>query len=261
MKQTVAATLYTLREQVKTKEGFTGTLQKLKETGFDTVQYSAVAAPLAAREVRDICGGLGISICCSHVPWERLKNDLDALANEQLAMGCPIVGIGSYPGSKLSSGEDTKTFIREIKTVSKMLRPYGLKFAVHNHWNEFHRWGGKTVLQLLAEQTDPEETEIIFCCYWAQHAGADPVQCLYELKGRVTCCHYKEKTMLNGEITQTEVGSGNMNYPAIFKACEETGVKYAIVENDVCHIDPFESVKISREYILGLGKREGLGHE
>ena len=47
----------------------------------------------------------------------------------------------------------------------------------------------------------------------------------------------------------TEVGNGNMDFDKIIKTAEKTGVKYYVVEQDTCPGDPFESVKMSSEYI------------
>ena len=60
--------------------------------------------------------------------------------------------------------------------------------------------------------------------------------------------------MLDGERAFAPVGEGNMNYKAIFEACEEIGVKYALIEQDICQEDPFDCMARSREYILALGR-------
>ena len=46
---------------------------------------------------------------------------------------------------------------------------------------------------------------------------------------------------------------GNLNWPAILKACQDLGIKYYIVEQDICQRDPFESLKISYENLKNAG--------
>jgi sugar phosphate isomerase/epimerase len=47
-----------------------------------------------------------------------------------------------------------------------------------------------------------------------------------------------------------EVIEGNMNWASIFAACRESGVEWALVEQDDCNgRDPFESLKISFDNI------------
>lgn len=260
MSQIIGAQLYTLREHTKTAEDFEKTLCRLRDMGFDTVQLSAQGKDITPQEIRRIAEGTGMTICCSHMPWQRIKNDLDAVAKENLLYGCPIVGLSWWPESSLCTMDEIKDFIRQIRDVSHRLREYGLKFAYHNHKMEFQRHEGKTVLQWLAENTDPDETDIIFCCCWAMAGGADPVDLLYRLAGRITCCHYKDLVMLGDRQEVCEVGQGNMNYPAIYRACEDTGVRYALIEQDVCRRSPFECIEISRNYIREL-ERNYLNRE
>jgi sugar phosphate isomerase/epimerase len=46
-----------------------------------------------------------------------------------------------------------------------------------------------------------------------------------------------------------EIGNGNLNWPAIIQAAEKSGCEWFIVEQDICPGDPFESIKISYDYI------------
>ena len=254
MKQIVGAQLYTLKDHLKTEEDLITTVRKLHSLGFTAAQFSGVTAPISPERVKEIFDSYSIGICCSHIPWERVLNETERVAKESIAMGCPVVGISFYPENKLQTREELSRFILQIEGVARVLGSYGLKFAIHNHWNEFHRIDGKTVLQHLRENTDPDTVEFIFCCFWALASGADPVEYLREFKGRISCCHYKDMTMLDGERAFAPVGEGNMNYKAIFEACEEIGVKYALIEQDICQEDPFDCMARSREYIVGLGR-------
>ncbi|MBQ7339078.1 MAG: sugar phosphate isomerase/epimerase [Clostridia bacterium] len=254
MNQIVSAQLYTLRDKLKTEEEFILGMNRLKEMGFTHVQFSGVPAPLSPVRVREILDSCGILVCCSHMPWDKLLNDTERVAEDNLTMGCPIVGLSSYPENKLETREETLRFVAQIEKVSRVLQAHGLKFAYHNHTCEFHRFDGKTVLQHLREMTDPAAVEFIFCCYWAQVGGVDPVAYLHEFAGRVSCCHYKDMVMLGGNRNFAPVGEGNMNYQAIWQACEQTGVRYALIEQDVCHGDPFESMAISRANMLAMGR-------
>ena len=254
MNQIIGAQLYTLKDHLKTEEDLIASLAKLKEIGFTAAQFSGVTAPITPQRVREIFDSFGISIVCSHIPWERVLGETEKVAQESIIMGCPVVGISFYPENKLQTADELANFIAQIDGVARVMKKYGLKFAIHNHWNEFHRIDGKTVLQHLRENTDPEAVEFIFCCFWALASGADPVEYLHEFKGRISCCHYKDMTMLDGERAFAPVGEGNMNYKAIFKACEEIGVKYALIEQDICQGDPFDCMARSRQNILALGE-------
>lgn len=254
MNQIISAQLYTLRDVLKTEQDFIHSMARLKEMGFTHIQFSGVAAPITPARVREILDECGLSVCCSHMPWDRLLNAPEKVAEDNIAMGCPLVGLSFYPENKLETKEETYRFLTQIGKIARVMQDHGLKFAYHNHVNEFHRFDGKSVLQHLAEQTDPASVEFIFCCYWAQVGGADPVAYLHELAGRVSCCHYKDAVVLGGDRSFAPVGEGNMNYSDIWQACEQTGVRYALIEQDICRGDPFESMAISRANMLAMGR-------
>ena len=59
--------------------------------------------------------------------------------------------------------------------------------------------------------------------------------------------HFKDVAGISDErqAIMTEVGEGNLNWEAIIKACQDTRVEWAAVEQDICQRDPFESLAIS----------------
>ena len=50
-----------------------------------------------------------------------------------------------------------------------------------------------------------------------------------------------------------EVGEGNLDWDEIIAACDEAGAKWALVEQDICQRDPFESIKMSYDYLKTKG--------
>jgi len=49
------------------------------------------------------------------------------------------------------------------------------------------------------------------------------------------------------------VGAGNLNWPRILQACQTAGVQCLAIERDHGDLDPFESLRISRENLLAMG--------
>ena len=101
--------------------------------------------------------------------------------------------------------------------------------------------------------------------FWVQYGGGDPVAWIKRMTGRMPVVHFKDMTILfdpqdaatlwTGKQTMAEIGVGNLNWPAILKACEEAGVEWCAIEQDVCRRDPFESLKISYENLKAMGLR------
>jgi sugar phosphate isomerase/epimerase len=56
----------------------------------------------------------------------------------------------------------------------------------------------------------------------------------------------------DGKQFMAEVGEGNLNWPGILAACAAAGTRWLVVEQDVCRLDPLESVGISFRNLSGM---------
>ncbi|MDQ0195328.1 sugar phosphate isomerase/epimerase family protein [Paenibacillus wynnii] len=247
----IGAQMYTFREYTQTAEELRTTFQKLRSIGYTAVQVSGIG-PIDPLVVKQIADENGLEICATHVPWTRLVDDLDALTKEHQLWDCKYIGLGGLPDMYRTSLEGYRTFVSEISAIAKLLKEnYGLQFIYHNHDFEFERLeGGRTGMDILLAETDPDYVSFELDLYWLQAAGADPVEWIHKVNGRMQVVHLKDMAIIDRKPVFAEVGEGNMNYPGIIKACRETGVEWYVVEQDVCRRDPFESVAISLDYLL-----------
>lgn len=95
------------------------------------------------------------------------------------------------------------------------------------------------------EETDPECVEFILDTYWIVAGGANPVDYIRKYPGRNQVIHYKDMVIVEDQQEMTECGCGNIDFSAITPVCEEMGVLHAVIEQDICKRDPFESLAIS----------------
>ena len=65
--------------------------------------------------------------------------------------------------------------------------------------------------------------------------------------------HLKDMVIREGKQVYAEVGEGNLNWPSILAACKEAGVRWYIVEQDICPGDPFKSLEISFNNLKKMG--------
>ena len=83
---------------------------------------------------------------------------------------------------------------------------------------------------------------------WIQHGGGNILEWMQKLDGRIDILHLKDMGMAQSQFI-TEIGQGNINFDGIIETAEKIGVKHYVVEQDTCPGDPFDSLKISRDYI------------
>lgn len=55
--------------------------------------------------------------------------------------------------------------------------------------------------------------------------------------------------VVDGTPTMADIGSGNIVFKEVCSACDEGGVTWYMVEQDVCSGSPLDSLKMSYNYI------------
>ena len=254
-KPVIAVQLFTLRDYSQTPEDLKQTLHRVKAMGYHAVQVSGIG-PMDPQIVKDAAAKEGLTICATHIGFDRLGNDLDGVIRQHKLWDCKYVGIGSMPEKYRNNREGYLQFAKEASEYGRLLAEQGLTLIYHNHNFEFRKYGNATGMEILFEESDPAALQFELDTYWVQAGGADPIDWIKRLRGRMDVMHYKDMA-LNEQSQQimTEVGEGNLNWKGILAACEETGVKWCAVEQDDCQRDPFESLKISKDNLAAMGCR------
>ena len=249
----LAAQLYTVRDYTKTTEDFRASIKKVADIGYTAVQVSGIG-PIPHEEVKAITDEFGLTICITHVGFDYLQNDTEAAIAQHKLWNCPNVAVGSMPAPYREGGlESFKQFAKDATEVGKKLADAGLTFSYHNHSFEFVRFGDRTGLDVIYEESDPRYLQAEIDTYWVQHGGGDSNAWIKKMAGRMPVIHFKDMVMVEGRQTMAEIGEGNLNWPGIIKACEETGVEWYAIEQDRCLRNPFESLKISYDNLRAMG--------
>src|SRR4030095_9269935 len=125
--------------------------------------------------------------------------------------------------------------------------------AYHNHNFEFDKFGGKTGLEIILENTAAHLVVAEIDVYWVKFAGADPVALIEKWGERVRILHLKD--MAQGtEKRFAPVGTGTIDFKAILAAAEKNNVRYGIVEQDKTYdMTPMEAIQISLSNLKKLG--------
>lgn len=253
MAKIAGAQLYTVRDYTNSAEEIDATFKKLSEIGYTTIQASGLKASLPAEELVAIAKSHGLKIVLTHVPYSKFVDDLDNLIKDHHTLECSIAGLGGLP-QEFRSAEGYPLFAKKFSAIADELGKNGLKFSYHNHHFEFQKYDGKFGMDYLVEGTNPETFMFTLDTYWLQYGGVDPAAWIRKLKGRVDAIHLKDLAIINNEQIMAEVLEGNLNWPDIFKASEEAGVKWYLVERDSGPTEALESLKISYNNL----KKEGF---
>jgi sugar phosphate isomerase/epimerase len=249
----VAVQLYTVRQFMQTREDIAKSLHRIREIGYRAVQ-SAGFGPLSPAEYRELLDREGLTLCGTHDSYEEMQTDLNKLIAERKVLGTDQVCIAYLAKQYRENGaSDWVKFAKAASEIGKRLADAGLTLSYHNHSFEFERFGKQSALEIFYAEADPRYVKAEIDTYWVQHGGGDPAAWCARVKGRTSLVHFKDMTIIDGAQAMAEVGEGNLNWPAILKACRDAGVQWYIVEQDVCQRDPFESLAMSLENLRSWG--------
>lgn len=229
----IGAQMYSLRDHCQNAEEMLAALKVLKAMGYNICQLSGHNREIPAEQIRDMLDESGMSCVCTHIGFQEMEEDIDRVIREHKLWNCEYPGIGGLP-VEFRTPEGYVEFARRASKVAEKLQDNGLHFIYHNHAFEFERFEkvGKTGLELLMEHCSPA-VQFELDLYWVQMGGGNPLDWIEKVRGRMDVVHFKE---MNGSRESrgviAPIGKGNMNWPAIMAACDDIGVKYALIEQD-----------------------------
>jgi len=235
--------LYTLRDPLS--QDLPGTLAKVADIGLKYVEMAGMSGK-TAEEWKTMLDGLGLKVSGAHIGLDAINEDFEGVVNDAKTLGfnfviVPWVDASKYAGAWGGLGE-------ALEEAGKRLAAEGLTLAYHNHAFEFEGDG----LDALYAAASPEYLKAQLDLAWVKIGGADPVEYVTKMSGRVPCVHVKD---YDPEQTPQwrPAGQGVMNWDEILPACEAAGVQFAGIELDESPGDPIEAVRESFEYFKGKG--------
>ncbi len=265
----VAVQLYSVRDDLN--EDFRGTLEKVKEIGYDGVEFAGLCGQTPS-EIAKMCGEIGLVPLSAHVPYLDMTENPDIL-NDYAEIGCKFVVIPYLTPEYRPGTEKFPEVIENAKMLGKKANELGMTLLYHNHDFEFAKIDGKYALDVLYDEVPAEllQTELDVC--WVNVGGENPAGYIRKYAGRCPVVHlkdfYGEKSEDMYELIGIEssapkrpgnfefrpVGSGIQNFPEILKASEESGASWVVVEQDkaTMGLTPMESITKSREYLKTIG--------
>jgi len=245
----VAAQLYTLRDFTKTPKEIAATLKKVRKIGYKAVQASALG-PIKESELVKILDGEGLTCCATHEGSDTILNDPEAVVERLEKLGCKYTAYPYPRDVDFNDEAQIHALAKKLDTAGAVLRKAGQVLTYHNHAIEFVRYGDKTALEIIYDETKKKNLQGEIDTFWVQVGGCDPVDWCKRLEGRLPLLHMKDyKFLTSNKHDMAEIGAGNLNWKAIVAAAEKSGCKWFIVEQDVCPGNPFDSLKISFDYI------------
>lgn len=247
----IGAQLYTVRDYTQNLDDFAKALEKIAKIGYKVVQVSGTCE-YEAKWLDEQLKKNGLKCVLTHYNACEVRDNTIEVIKKHNVFDCKNIGLGCMPNG--ATEENLNAFLKDFKSVAKIMNENGSQLFYHNHHWEFSRCSdGELMIDKIIKTYTPSELQITLDTYWVQYAGADVCDVVDKLSGRLTAVHLKDFTVVDGEQRMERVGYGNLNFEKIIKHLKNAGTKYLLVEQDNCYgMDPFECLKQSYEYLKAL---------
>ncbi len=265
----IALQLYSVRNEMA--QDFKGTLQKVKDMGYDGVEFAGLFGN-SPEEIKAMCKEIGLTPISAHVPLADMLADVDKVIADYKTIGCEYIVVPYVTEERRPGGELFMQMVEEIRAIGEKAKEAGLVLLYHNHDFEFTKLeSGEFGLDYLysAVPADLLQTELDEC--WVRYAGQDPVEYLKKYEGRAPVVHLKDyyvegeqvgdpyaliglnedEKKANTAFEFRPLGYGVQDVAALVKTSEEVGSKWLVVEQDQPSMGktPLECVEMSIEYL------------
>ncbi len=217
----LAVQLYTLRNDYSNGEEFLKILENVKALGFDGVEFAGYAG-LEPQVIKAKLDELGLEAVGCHIGVDSFEPEaIEETIKTAKILGTNYIGAGGAPHS---TKEEVDKLVSIYSYANEVGAKEGIKFYYHNHTEEFElSFDGKLCMDRIADGAYLE-----LDTYWSYCGGADNYDYIKNRADRIILLHIKDGI----DRHPTALGEGDNDLLSVFKAAEETGIEWLILEND-----------------------------
>lgn len=252
--------MWSLRDQ--TKVDMAAALDLVKSYGITEIE-TAGTGNLSTADYMKLVNERGLKPVGAHIGYEALDKDLAGSIATAKALGVKYVVSPWIPhGKEGLTAELAHKAAADFNKWGAAFRAEGITYGYHPHGFEFVALpseGGKTAFEVIASETKAENVAFEMDVFWVFHAGQDPAKLLHQYAGRWLLLHVKDirKGAVTGlstggapPIDNVAVGTGQINWPEVLKAAQDTGVQHFFIEDETP--SPLVCIPDSLKYLRAL---------
>ncbi|MBQ4065288.1 MAG: sugar phosphate isomerase/epimerase, partial [Clostridia bacterium] len=181
--------LYSVRDDLAAD--FEGALRKVKEMGYEYVEFAGYFAGKTGEEIKALLDEIGLKSVSAHQNLDLFVNDPEGGFAFYKAYGVKYIVIPWYDKTKLPGNpewEETKALFKKVADEAK---EYGFEILYHNHDFEFETYEDRYLYDIMFEElkgyVDPQPD----VC-WLKYGGVEPAEYLRKYGDRINVVHLKD---------------------------------------------------------------------
>jgi sugar phosphate isomerase/epimerase len=201
--------------------------------------------------VKETLAAVGLDAPSAHVPLNSIRSEWSRVLDDASAIGHKYLVLAWLMPEERTSLDQYRKLAELLNASGESARARGIQLAYHNHDFEFVKLEDVTPYDLLLERTDRKNVALELDLYWIAKAGGDPFAYFAKYPGRFPLLHVKDMDATDAKGF-TEVGQGTIDFKRIFEKSGQAGVRHYFVEQDQTPGSPFDSIKVSYDYLRAL---------
>lgn len=197
----------------------------------------------SADEMKSLLAKYNMNVTSNHIQLSSFENNLQGMVDYNRKIGNTALVVPNLDeGIRPTDAAGWAAMGNKLKGIASQLKSEGMTLVYHNHNYELTRFGDKYALEIMLDAAGPDvKSELDLA--WVARAGADPVDVLKRLHGRIYAVHAKDNVegMIGfkmedyDKIPQSgfaDVGSGVLNWEEIIPAVYASGAELYLIEHD-----------------------------
>jgi len=244
----VGVQLYSIRDDCA--RDLPGALAAVAQMGYRGVEFAGYYDHSAV-QLRRLLDENGLQCCGAHIGLNQLLDEaLPRTVEFHLELGNRFLIVPGLAEEYRASRSAWQATARLFDEIAGKLAAHGLRTGYHNHHVEFERMDGEIAFDTFFGGVRPEVVMQLDTGN-ALHGGADPLEILRRYPGRASTIHLKEYSASNPLAL---IGEGDLDWQAVFKACEAGGTEWYIVEQESYPVPPLEAIARCRSALRQMGR-------
>ncbi|MCG7646378.1 sugar phosphate isomerase/epimerase [Alteromonas sp. Cnat3-28] len=226
-KSAVGLQLYTLRDIMKVS--VPATLKLVADVGYSEMEFAGYFDH-SAKEIKQLLDDNGLTAPSAHIQLDAFDTNLTQILDDAQTVGHKYLVVPWLSEAQRGTGiAPYQALADKLNTIGEACKKEGITLAYHNHDFEFEVRDGKTPLDVLITQTDPDLVAMELDLYWTVKAGKNPVDYFKQYPGRFKLWHVKD---MAEDGSFADVGTGTINFKEIFAHGKLAGIEHKFVERD-----------------------------
>jgi sugar phosphate isomerase/epimerase len=189
--------------------------------------------------------GFGVYTDDSAAAWDEVKKNME----DTRTAGAKWIVQAGYPGARYTKLDEVKKLAETFNRVGELAKTFGLKFAYHNHTQEFNAIERRIPYQQYIELTDKELVTFQMDVGHVANAMGDYIGYLLKYPGRFATLHLRDTNLVTKAAT--EFGEGDVRMKEIFDLfpTPESGLEDYFIEQEEYRYEPLVSVSKCYDYL------------